>query len=418
MRVHGHVVPPEGEEEHAGRGLAAHARAGRTDRRAPRAAAHWRARPGHHRPSGARRLRWRGGCSRSAPPWWGRGRPAVWRPPPRPPAPRARPPTRRSARAGAVATSRLRSLVFCESTVSTSSSTGRVVRAQRAGGRTPSAGGPGWRAAGGGRVASALAEGYAPRSASLQAVVLRAALSAVTAPPRGRSAEVAPGTRRFPRPGRIADHAGRGGAASTGGASPCARSRCGRGRLPDLEPRTVDLAAHTFRAELFGARGLHDLERPVVRRPPHARLQRAVAAAGLAARPTGGAGAGRAGLAPRCSSRLCAALRGRARALGRDLVRRRHRHAPVHRPPAVRARRGVRAGGAAALQRRRYSLALVLRRACARSAARWPGCSWRWRASPTRSPSAGGHASGARASRRGRRAHPAGLPRVAFPEGG
>ena len=85
--------------------------------------------------------------------------------------------------------------------------------------------------------------------------MLRAAISAVTAPPRGRSGEVAPGTRRFPRragyvPGQ-----------------PWHR-RIDWWRLAPVlaallfavvyliwQPRTVDLAAHTFRADLFGEEG-------------------------------------------------------------------------------------------------------------------------------------------------------------------
>ena len=85
--------------------------------------------------------------------------------------------------------------------------------------------------------------------------MLRAAISAVTAPPRGRSGEVAPGTRRFPR------------RAGSGPRQPWHR-RVDWWRLAPVlaallfavvyliwQPRTVDLAAHTFRADLFGEEG-------------------------------------------------------------------------------------------------------------------------------------------------------------------
>ena len=64
-------------------------------------------------------------------------------------------------------------------------------------------------------------------------------------------------------------------------------------RLPHLaaahrRPRRAHLPRRPVRPG-----GLHDLERPVVRRPPHARLQRAVPAARVAAHPAGGARASR-----------------------------------------------------------------------------------------------------------------------------
>ncbi|MBN1527687.1 MAG: hypothetical protein JW895_01405 [Thermoleophilaceae bacterium] len=85
--------------------------------------------------------------------------------------------------------------------------------------------------------------------------MLRAALSAVTAPPRDRSDETPPRTRRFAR----------------GGAPPSGLAwyrRVDWWRLAPVlvaalfaiayliwQPRTVDLAAHTFRADLFGEEG-------------------------------------------------------------------------------------------------------------------------------------------------------------------
>ena len=105
----------------------------------------------------------------------------------------------------------------------------------------------------------------------------------------------------------------RGTGAWTGGAlAPVARRARVRGRLPDLaaahrRPRRAHVPRRAVRRG-----GLHDLERPVVRRPPHARLQRHLAADRLAARPAGGARARRDRLAPRCSSRSPAATSARS----------------------------------------------------------------------------------------------------------
>ncbi len=84
--------------------------------------------------------------------------------------------------------------------------------------------------------------------------MLRAALSAVTAPPRGRKGEVAPGSR-FARNGDVSER------------EPLYRRIDWWRSAPVLlallfavvyliwQPRTVDLAAHTFRADLFGQEG-------------------------------------------------------------------------------------------------------------------------------------------------------------------
>ena len=111
--------------------------------------------------------------------------------------------------------------------------------------------------------------------------------------------------------------------------------------------------------------GLHDLERPVVRRPPHAGLQRAVAAARLAARARRwrwrSSARGLRGAVPAARARL---VRRRARPLGLDLVRRRHRHAALHQPAPFAI--GVAFGLAAllALQRRHYWLAILFAVLC------------------------------------------------------
>ena len=73
---------------------------------------------------------------------------------------------------------------------------------------------------------------------------------------------------------------GSGGRGAARGARPFAAAI-----VPDAGSRkTGDLAAHTVPRELFGQRGLHGLERPLVRRAPHARLQPAVPADRLAPR--------------------------------------------------------------------------------------------------------------------------------------
>ena len=222
--------------------------------------------------------------------------------------------------------------------------------------------------------------------------VLRAA---VTAPPRTRPPQ-APSTSP-------AGGAARGRAALVLARRLVAR-RAGRDRRR-VRHRLPDLAAahgrpgrpHLPRRPVRRG-GLHDLERAVVRRPPHAGLLDHLAAAGLAALAGAGARAGRGRLAPRCSARSPAA------------------------PSARRPRAGARSGSASAaatllftarlpfaigvafglaallaLQRRRYAWAIVFA-LCRRSAARWPGSSsrwpaWRLRARGKRGP----HASGSRA---------------------
>ena len=117
-----------------------------------------------------------------------------------------------------------------------------------------------------------------------------------------------------------------------------------RGRLPDLaaahrRPCGAHLPGRPVRPG-----GLHDLERPVVRRPSHARLQHHLAADRLAARAAACARARGAGLGRALRAAGARLLRSRPRALGLDLVRRGHGHPALHQPAAVRARRGVRAG--------------------------------------------------------------------------
>ena len=108
------------------------------------------------------------------------------------------------------------------------------------------------------------------------------------------------------------------------------------------EPRTVDLAAHTFRAELFGQEGFtiwngqwyggHHTPAYSILSPPLAWLLGPPIALALAA-------VASAALFEPLARRHFGADAG---ALGRDLVRRRHRHAAVHGAAAVRARRRVR----------------------------------------------------------------------------
>ena len=126
-----------------------------------------------------------------------------------------------------------------------------------------------------------------------------------------------------------------------------ARGAALRGRLPDLaaahrRPRRAHVPRRVVRRG-----GLHHLERPVVRRSPHAGVQHHLAADRLAARAAGGSGAGRAGLCRALRAARPRLLRGRALPLGSDLVRRGHRHAALHQPAPVRDRRGIRAGCAA-----------------------------------------------------------------------
>ena len=97
------------------------------------------------------------------------------------------------------------------------------------------------------------------------------------------------------------------------------RGRCCAVVYLTCEPRTVDLAAHVYRAEPVRTRGLHDLERQLVRRPPHARLQRAVPAARVAARARSLARRRRRRASrPRCSSRSPAATSASGRAGARS----------------------------------------------------------------------------------------------------
>ena len=113
------------------------------------------------------------------------------------------------------------------------------------------------------------------------------------------------------------------------------------------QPRTVDLAAHTFRADLFGEEGFtiwngqwyggHHTPAYSILSPPLAWL--------LA--PPLALAAGRGGVRGAVRAARARLVRRRAGALGLDLVRRGHRHAAVHQPAAVRDRRGVRARGAA-----------------------------------------------------------------------
>ena len=124
----------------------------------------------------------------------------------------------------------------------------------------------------------------------------------------------------------------------------------------------------------------------MVRRPPHARLQRALAAARLAARRRRWRWRPRPWRRPRCSRRSRAAAFGDDRARwGSIWFGVGHRHAAVHEPAAVRDRRRVRRSPRCS----RSSGAATRWRSCsrcsARSAARSPACSSRWPAWPTRS---------------------------------
>ena len=154
------------------------------------------------------------------------------------------------------------------------------------------------------------------------------------------------------------------------------------------QPRTVDLAAHTFRADLFGQEGFtiwngqwyggHHTPAYSVLSPPLAWLLTPPVALAVAAMAS-------AALFPPLA-RGC--VRRRARPLGRDLVRRRHRHAALHQPAPVRDRRRVRRSPRCSRSSGAATAGDPVRRACARSAARSPACSSRWPAWPTRSRSA------------------------------
>ena len=168
--------------------------------------------------------------------------------------------------------------------------------------------------------------------------------------PQSRRRLVAVPPRSRPAPAAFARRAGFRTAAAVvparGLVAPGARARRAavRGRLPDLaaahrRPRRAHVPRRPVRRG-----GLHDLERPVVRRPPHARLQHHLAADRVAARPAVGPGACRAGLGRPLRAARPRLLRRGALALGLDLVRRGHRHPALHQPAAVRDRRGVRAG--------------------------------------------------------------------------
>ena len=169
-----------------------------------------------------------------------------------------------------------------------------------------------------------------------------------------------------------------------------ARRAALRGRLPDLaaahrRPRRAHVPRRAVRRG-----GLHDLERPVVRRPPHARRTASSRrrSPGCSARRLA-LGGGRGGLGRAVRAARPRLLRRGALALGGDLVRRGHRHAAVHQPAAVRDRRGLRARRAARAAAPPLRAGDRLRRASARSAARSPASSSRWPAWPTRSPPRG-----------------------------
>ena len=113
------------------------------------------------------------------------------------------------------------------------------------------------------------------------------------------------------------------------------------------QPRSVDLAAHTVPRRPVRPGGLHDLERPVVRRPPHAGLLGPLAAARLAARRRRWCWRSPRSPPPRCSSRSRAARFGDRPRAGARSCSASGGHAAVHRAAAVRARRRLRAGGRA-----------------------------------------------------------------------
>ena len=235
-------------------------------------------------------------------------------------------------------------------------------------------------------------------STSLTSAVLRAVVSAVTAPPRAPATEPAeapvPRFRRGARPRRP-------GTARIDWwhAAPILVALLFAIVYLIWQPRTVDLAAHTFRAELFGEEGFTIWNGQWYGGHHTPGLLDHLAAARLAPEPAGRAGVRRGGVRRPVPAARARPLRRGARPLGLDLVRRRHRDAAVHEPAAVRDRRG--ASGSPRCSR--CSATATGGRSCsrssARSAARWRGCSSRWRASPTRSPSGATASTGSRASR-------------------
>ena len=99
--------------------------------------------------------------------------------------------------------------------------------------------------------------------------------------------------------------------------APVLAAAIGRGRLPDPRAALGGPGGPPLPRRPVRPRGLHDLERQLVRRPPHARLQRALPAArpGCSARgcvldPRG------ARPPPRCSSRSCAGTSARSARAG------------------------------------------------------------------------------------------------------
>ena len=180
--------------------------------------------------------------------------------------------------------------------------------------------------------------------ANLSSAVLRAVLAAVTAPPR-----TVPPRRRLHRARERGAPAGRPWYTRIDWwhVAPVAIAVAFAIVYLIWQPRTVDLAAHTFRADLFGEEGFtiwngqwyggHHTPAYSILSPPLAWLLSPPLALALAA------------VASRRAVRAARArrLRRGAGALGLDLVRGRHRHAAVHRPPALRARRGLRPGRAA-----------------------------------------------------------------------
>ena len=153
------------------------------------------------------------------------------------------------------------------------------------------------------------------------------------------------------------------------------------------QPRTVDLAAHTFRADLFGEEGFtiwngqwyggHHTPAYSVLSPPLAWLLGPPLALALAARR----------VAPRCSSRSRAAASARERARwGAIWFGVATATLLFTEPAAVRASAWPSALAALlALQRRRYCAGDRASPSCARSAAPWPASSSPWPAWRTRS---------------------------------
>ena len=172
-----------------------------------------------------------------------------------------------------------------------------------------------------------------------------------------------------------------------------------RDRLPDLaaahgRPGGAHLPRRAVRRG-----GLHDLERPVVRRSPHARLQRSSRRRSPGCWPRRSRSRSPPWRRRRCSRPSRAATSATSARAGA-------RSGSASAPPRCCSRAGCRSRSAwrSAWRRcSRCSAAATRWRSCspcsARSAARWPGCSWRWRAWRTRSPSGATGRSAARASR-------------------